>query len=170
MIGKGYFLGGMGCGYSIDRKIDHTTTDNTPVVRRMQYSVSYGGVTLDKRFAFSRKLVSSLGFMLGWGGNNLKISQTNGDYDWDELNANMDSSANNYIEMEKNYILFQPKVMLMYRITSWLGLRAEAGYMLSYSYHNGWDVNLCEDSFELTDSPETSFNGMTASIGPWFGF
>jgi hypothetical protein len=58
----------------------------------------------------------------------------------------------------------------MYRVNSWLGFRAEGGYMLSYSYHNGWNADLCGDAYEVENSPNTSFDGFTISVGPWFGF
>ncbi len=169
-VGKGWFLGGMGAGYSIDKKKGHVTDDGDSVTRRMLYSNAYGGVTLDKRIALTKNLVTSLGFMLGWGGHNLQISQTDGDYDWDFLNDDMDSSANNAIELEKNYIMFQPKATVMYKILDWLSIRAEGGYMLSHSYTGGWDAVSCEDNFVVANSPETPYQGYTISIGPWFGF
>ncbi|MBC8384721.1 MAG: PDZ domain-containing protein [Candidatus Cloacimonetes bacterium] len=173
-IGKGLFLGGMGAGYGFDRKkgvtINENTIDEKAVTRRMKFSSAFGGVTLDKRFAFSRKILSSLGFMLGWGGYDIEVSQTDGNYNWDELEAGLTSSDNNTIEMQKKYILLQPKVMLMFRLTSWLALRAEGGYMLSYSYDAGWNSKSCDDVFEIENSPETAYDGYTISIGPWFGF
>ncbi|MCK4311505.1 MAG: PDZ domain-containing protein [Candidatus Cloacimonetes bacterium] len=169
-VGKGWFLGGMGAGYSIDRKRAHTTDSDEPVTRRMYYSTSYGGVTLDKRFALSKKLLTSLGFMLGWGGHTLQVSQTDGDYNWDELNDGLDDSANNSIELKRSYIMFQPKGMLMVRILDWLAFRAEVGYILSHSFTSGWKSMSCNDTFEVNDSPDTSYDGLTVSIGPWFGF
>ena len=169
-VGKGWFIGGMGTRYSIDKKKGHITEDGEPVTRRMLYTNGYGGVTLDKRIALTKNLVTSLGFMLGWGGHNLQISQTDGAYNWLELNDDMDKSANNAIEIEKNYILFQPKATVMYRILDWLSIRAEGGYMLSHSYTGGWDAISCEDNFEIDNSPETPYQGYTISIGPWFGF
>jgi len=171
-MGKGWFLGGMGAGYSIDKKkgYDIDGDEIIDVTRRMLYSNAFGGVTLDKRLAITKNLVTSLGFMLGWGGHILQISQTDGAYDWDELNEDMNSSANNAIEIEKNYILFQPKATIMYRILDWLSIRAEGGYMLSHSYTNGWDAISCDDNFEINNSPETPYQGYTISIGPWFGF
>lgn len=169
-VGKGWFLGGMGAGYTIDKKKGYTTVSGDDVTRRMKYSNSYGGVTLDKRFAFTKNLVTSLGFMLGWGGHNLQVSQTDGSYDWLTLNDDMDDSVNNAIEIEKRYILFQPKATVMYKILDWLSIRAEGGYMLSHSFTNGWDAISCDDNFEIDNSPETSYDGYTISIGPWFGF
>ena len=169
-MGKGWFIGGMGAGYSIDKKKGYTTEEGTSVTRRMLYSNAYGGVTLDKRFAITKSMVASLGFMLGWGGHNIQISQTDGDYDWLSLNDDMDSSSNNSLELEKNYIMFQPKATVMYRLIDWLSIRAEGGFMLSHSYTNGWDAISCEDNFEIANSPETPYQGYTISIGPWFGF
>ena len=169
-VGKGWFLGGMGAGYSIDRKKGYTTDAGEDVTRRMYYSNGFGGVTLDKRFAVSRKIITSLGFMLGWGGHTLEVSQTDGNYDWLSLNNDMDASANNFIEMKRSYIIFQPKAMLMVRIIDWLGIRAEAGYFLSHSFTSGWESVSCGDDFEIANSPNTSYDGYTISIGPWFGF
>ena len=169
-VGKGWFLGGMGAGYSIDRKKGYTTDAGEDVTRRMYYSNGFGGVTLDKRFAVSRKIITSLGFMLGWGGHTLEVSQTDGNYDWLSLNNDMDASANNFIEMKRSYIIFQPKAMLMVRIIDWLGIRAEAGYFLSHSFTSGWESVSCGDDFEIANSPDTSYDGYTISIGPWFGF
>ncbi len=169
-VGKGWFLGGMGAGYTIDKKKGHITDEGESVTRRMLYSNAFGGVTLDKRVAITKNLVTSLGFMLGWGGHNLQISQTDGSYDWDSLNEDMDSSLNNAVEIEKNYIMFQPKATVMYKILDWLSIRAEGGYMLSHSFTSGWDAISCEDNYEIDNSPETSYDGYTVSIGPWFGF
>ncbi|MCD4797044.1 MAG: PDZ domain-containing protein [Candidatus Cloacimonetes bacterium] len=169
-VGKGWFLGGMGAGYSIDRKKGYLIGDSLNVTRRMYYSNGFGGVTLDKRFAVSKRIVTSLGFMLGWGGHTLEVSQTDSNYNWDSLNDDMDASANNFIEMKRSYIIFQPKAMLMVRILDWLGIRAEAGYFLSHSFTSGWESISCGDDFEIANSPDTSYDGYTISIGPWFGF
>jgi len=165
MIGKGWFIGGMGAGYSIDRKIIDTTG-----VKRMIFSTGYGGVTLDKRIPISRKLISAIGFMLGWGGHTIEFSNIGETYDWDSVDTQFTSSKNNYIKMEKSYIMFQPKIACLYKLTPWLGIRAEAGYLFSYSYHSGWNAKICDDTFEVKNSPETSYDGYTFTIGPWFGF
>jgi len=166
-IGKNWFLGGIGEWYSIDRKKMTDTGE-----RRMKYGLGFGGVTLDKRIMLSRNLATSLGFMLGWGGQTLELSNIGNNYDWDSLSVQVvnPNTNNNYVKLEKNYILLQPKFEMIYRLTDWLGIRAAVGYMLSYSYHSGWNANICDDLFEVTDSPETKLDGLTISVGPWFGF
>lgn len=174
-VGKGLFLGGMGVGYSLERRIQHEVvtgenglTEN--VIRRLRYNVGYGGITLEQRIPLSRKLITSAGAMLGWGGTTIEVSQNTGDYDWFTLPQDLDSSVNNYLNLSKNHIFLQPKVELFFRLNNWLSIRGEAGYIISYSYHAGWNVDDAGDIYEVKGSPDTSFDGMTISLGPWFGF
>lgn len=169
-IGDGLFLGGMGVGYSLDRKIGYSIDDTTMITRRMNYKNSYWGITLDKRIPISRKFIPEIGIMLGWGGHTVEVSQTSGIYDWNEIDDQLNQSVNNSIQLEKRYIFLQPKVACLYRINSWFGIQAEVGYILSHSYHSGWNGKLCGDTFEILNSPDTSYNGPTFTIGPWFGF
>lgn len=170
-IGNGYFIGGMGAGYSIQRKVNVIIPDeNKAVIRRMSYTNGFGGVTLDKRYALSSKIIVSPGFMLGAGSHKISIAQTDGDYDWEQIDSQLSNKFNAYASFSKSYIVVQPRVEVMFRLLSWLGLRAEAGYMYGYSFYNGWKTELADDIFETKNSPKTSYEGLTISIGPWFGF
>ena len=164
-VGKGFFLGGMGAGYSKELSYKN---------KHMNFSVGYGGVTLDKRYAITENFVTSVGFMLGWGGYGLEITNTTGNYDWDNLDEDLTNpnseNISTAVKLKKEYILFQPKAMLMYRILPWLGIRGEFGYMLDYSYHKGWYAENIHEDIEIKNSPDTEFRGMTFSVGPWFGF
>jgi hypothetical protein len=66
-------------------------------------------------------------------------------------------------------MIFQPKVMAMYRILSWLSFRAEVGYMASYS-SKGWEVERNGEKIKGENIPSANMDGLTFSIGPWFGF
>ncbi len=166
-VGKGLFLGGMGAGYSFDRR---TYIPDDDVIRRMRYSVGFGGITLEQRIPIARKLVTSVGSMLGWGNTTLEFSQNDGNYSWDEIASQFNSPSNNYLNVSKSYIFLQPKAEIYYRFNSWLGIRSEVGYILSYSYHSGWNIKDLDDVYEIKNSPDTSFDGLTISVGPWFGF
>jgi len=183
-IGKGWFLGGMGAGYYNKESTKHIWVhhkngeiDTTRVTRKAKYNLGFGGVTLDKRFAFSNKIVSSLGFMIGWGGTDFKITQKdkNGDLPNFVFNDEVSNQFDEYYDykskltMKKDFFLFQPKIMLMYRILDWLAFRAEAGYLISYS-SKGWKIKWNGESVKAEESPEYSMDGLTLSIGPWFGF
>jgi hypothetical protein len=169
-IGKGWFLGGCGEWYSMERNTNHVDLHNVATIRRLSYRVGFGGVTLNKRYALSHKFVTSVGGMIGWGGTTIEMNQIDGDFDWTNINGNLENSNNNYICLKKGYIMIQPKVAVMYRITDWLSLRAEGGYIKSYSYVDGWNSRIVEENYRVKNSPDTSFDGYTISIGPWFGF
>lgn len=169
-IGNNWYLGMAGAGYSLDHKTGLTLTDGTKVTRRMNFKSGFLGGTLDKRYALSNTFVVGSGFLLGGGGTKLKVAQTSGDYSWPNLNSQLLDSYNTYYEVHKNYLLFQPRVSLLIRLKSWLGIRAEAGYLLSYSFNRGWTAKLDEENYEIKSSPSSSYNGWTISVGPWFGF
>jgi hypothetical protein len=169
-VGKGWFLGGYGVWYSSDRNTNFVTDEGLNTIRRLRYSVGFGGVTLDKRVALSSKLIASAGFLLGWGGTRIQCDQFDGDFSWDTIDEDIASSDNNHLNLSKHYIMIQPKVSLMYRINSWLSMRAEGGYLAGYSYTDGWDNKVVDQNYQVSGSPDTSFNGWTISVGPWFGF
>jgi hypothetical protein len=168
-IGGSLFLGGMGVGYSLERKTQ-VEIDDESLTRRLRYGVGFGGVTLEHRVPFSRKIITSVGTMLGWGKTTIEISQNDGDYTWGNLSTQFEDSYNNYLHLSRSFIMLQPKAEIFYRLNSWLGFRGEVGYVLSYSYHSGWNVDDSGEVYEVKQSPDTSFNGLTVSIGPWFGF
>ncbi len=145
--------------------------------RKGTYDFEYWGFTFDKRFALSRKFITSIGFMFGFGESEIKISQsyettdaTNKDFTKDledDLNNNIIYKSKLYLE--KDYIVAQPKIMFMWHPLDWFGIRAEAGYLLSYS-GKGWKAKLNGDSISYDDAPDDNLDGLTVSIGPWFGF
>ncbi|HHE38451.1 MAG TPA: PDZ domain-containing protein [Candidatus Cloacimonetes bacterium] len=183
-VGKGWFIGGMGAGYSNKETTKHDWThyvENQEVTktvsRTAEYKISYGGVTLDKRFALSKKIVGSFGMMLGWGNTQYKIQQYDKNQDLDnfDFGGDLNDQMDNYydyvstLKMNNDYMLFQPKFMLMYRILDWLSLRAEAGYMKSYSA-KGWKGVWNGESVKVENEPKLDMDGITLVVGPWFGF
>ncbi len=178
-IGKGLFIGGMGAGYTIDRKSNikisnlssSTLNDSIMVSRRMKYHNYFWAVTLDKRYAITKNLISSIGFGIGAAGQSIEISQNGDQFDWDNLQNQFGKVYNNYVNLSKDYIIVHPKIELMYRLTSWLALRAEGGYVYGYSWHNDWKNSVCGDTYSVTGKDNnTKYEGLTVSVGPWFGF
>jgi len=173
-VGNGWFIGGMGGGYGIDRKINYTInpgTEDENVIRRMKFSIGFGGVTMDKRHPISDKFVLGTGFMLGGGGTTLEINQTTGDYTWDQLPDNFTDARNSYLKLNKSYLMFQPRGTAILRITDWFSIRSEVGYLIGYSFKQGWEADVSGETFEVLNAPESNFmGGFTISVGPWFGF
>lgn len=182
-VGKGWFIGGIGAGYHNKETSKHDWThfmngeEVTSIVsRKVKYDIGYGGVTLDKRLGISKGIITSLGFMIGWGSNMIRISQSDNNgalpnFDFDDPSVNLDEfyDYRSKLKLNQDFILFQPKAMLMFRILDWLAIRSEVGYMLSHST-DGWKAKWNGEKVKLENAPDSNLDGLTLTIGPWFGF
>lgn len=170
--GGGFYIGGEWSWYETDKKINKQIFDasnpdiSESVTRKMEYSNSFGGVTLDKRIYFTKYFQPGIGFLLGAGTQKLNFSQNNGDYNWTAFEADFNDSVNNSMSMTRDYVVFQPRADLYIPILSWFGVRGEAAYMLGYSPQSGWQGG----DYGITQSPSTKCDGLTFSVGPWIEF
>jgi hypothetical protein len=170
-VGKGWFIGGQLGWYNNAKKTDDTA--NPGYTNYMSYDMAMGGVTLDKRIPITKNIITSMGVMLGGASHSVELMHTNGDYNWPEAgNTTTDiMDGNTYAKMSRGYLLVQPRAEVMVRILSWLGIRGEVGYMYGYAPRNGWTVqHMDTETFELSGAPDTPYQGLTVSVGPWFGF
>ncbi|MFO7660941.1 MAG: PDZ domain-containing protein [Candidatus Cloacimonadaceae bacterium] len=168
-IGSGWLLGGQFQFYGDSKKVNV----DEDYINNMKYNMFIGGATIDKRFALTKNLITSLGVMIGGGSHKVSLIHTNGDYNWPEPEGTTtDIMGNNSnTTMSKGYILVQPRAEILLRLMSWFGLRAEGGFLYGYGPTGGWKIKNEEgESYELKNSPDTPFQGYTISIGPWFGF
>jgi hypothetical protein len=175
-IGKGWFLGGQFQFYNDNKKVNEIINDES-FTNTMKYDMFIGGATLDKRIPITQNLITSLGLMIGGASHKINLIHTNGDYNWPvtEEGTNYNTAdimgTNSNATISKGYILVQPRAEVMVRLLSWLGIRAEAGYLYGYGPTSGWKVRHTEgEAYELKNSPDTPFEGLTVTVGPWFGF
>lgn len=170
-IGKGYFLGGQITWFEDTKKTQNNRVGMNDYQIYMRYENMLGGVTLDKRFPITKNFLVGLGLMVGGSYHEMEFINTDANYDWSDLPDTITGSNNTHFLLHKGYLNAQPRVEVMYRVLSWLGLRAEVGYTYGYSLTKDWRVRgLAGESFEVSGSPDTPFQGMTVTIGPWFGF
>ncbi len=170
-VGKGFYLGGEWSWFEDDqtKNISINSDDmEQNFVRELKYYNGFAGVTLDKRIYFTKYFQPGLGFLLGAGKHEVEFSQTNGDYNWENLNDEFNQSGNNHMVMNRDYILFQPRADLYIPILSWVGVRAEAAYVIGYTPYSGWKSGGYE--YGISKSPETKCTGLTFSVGPWIEF
>ncbi len=168
-IGKNFFLGGQLTHNSDTKKKANPLYPEYHIWLRQ--SNSMGGVTLDHRIPITEKFIGSMGLMVGGAHHELEFLNTDSNYDWNELPNTIPNSNNTHFLLKKSYLLVQPRAELMYRLLPWLGLRAEVGYAYGYPLTQDWRVKgLDNESYEVTHSPDTKYEGMTITIGPWFGF
>lgn len=168
-VGKGFFLGGTIVSYSDDYM--QPNADDPTYHDWFSYTNSFGGITLDKRVGITKHFIGSLGTTLGWGGHTVELVHSNSDYNW-PANGNPFTTDNFQAKLYRSYLVVQPKVELVYNIIpEWLSFRVEAGYVYGYSTKDGWRVQgMGDQPIYVKDSPNTPFQGLTISAGPWLGF
>ncbi|MDO9548942.1 MAG: hypothetical protein Q7J65_08285 [Candidatus Marinimicrobia bacterium] len=170
LIGNRYFIGGYGVWTGQKQSINYTVGSSDQVNRNLKYNSGLGGVSLDKRYRLSDRWIASAGLMVGGGGTQFEIDQIENTVDWNQMDPDTNGSYNDYLQLRKNYVLLQPRISLMYRVLPVFWLKVEAGYMLSYS-KNGWQQILNDNKHDIAGpGNETTLNGFTISVSPWFGF
>jgi len=180
-VGNGWFLGGFGQwrGHSSSQSVTHS--DGVQTARRdISFNFGLGGLTVEKRFAPFSFMVIGGGTGLGFAGMDVKVTQADQgafQWDWTNLNDQLIDSKTTTINFSKAYAIAHPRANMMIRLTSWMRLRAEVGYLYAYPFSAGWEADLTggniedqKDGWEIGNSPDTDISGRTISLGLWFGF
>jgi hypothetical protein len=170
-VGSGWMLGGQFQFYSDTKKVREIDSE---YINSMDYNLFIGAATLDKRIPITKNIVTSMGVMIGGASHTIELVHSNGDYNWPDGTSpgtGYIMNANSYAKISKGYILVQPRAELMVRLLSWLAIRGEVGYLYGYGPTSGWKVKHNNtETYELKNSPDTPFEGLTFTVGPWFGF
>ena len=169
-VGRGYFIGFQYNGFGDSHTIRDLSDPADPYDLRIKNDLSLMGVTLDKRYAITRHLVTSIGMMVGGASHEIKLSRTKNEYEWPNTIADI-PQGNFNADYYRDYLMIQPRAEILVSFLPWLGLRLEGGYVYTYSAHKGWRVK--DDlgySVNINNSPNTTLEGFSIGIGPWFGF
>ncbi len=182
-VGNGWFLGGFGNGGSVSNTITtYLSTDVAeadPIERKVSFKIGFGGLTIEKRLAPFSFLTLSGGVGLGLGGIDLNVTQDEGAFSWENLNDELINTRSTSVNFSKNYAIAHPRASVMIRLTGWMRLRAEAGYLYGYGFSDGWKTTLGNssidsniDTYELENSQGrlSELSAPTMSLGLWFGF
>ncbi len=179
-VGNGWFLGGFGNWGGVSNKVTavHSTSGET-VQREVTFNMGYGGLTVEKRLApFSWATISG-GVGLGLGGIDLNVTQDDGEFNWDTISDMLIDTKSTSVNFSKNYAIVHPRASVMLRLTGWMRLKAEYGYLYGYGFTDGWKTTLGNtavdtkvDTYELTGSTGklSELSAPTLSLGLWFGF
>jgi len=177
-VGNGWYLGGFGNGGGLNNTVQAThSVSGESVDRKISFAMGFGGLTIEKRFApFSFATIGG-GVGLGAGSIQLNITQNDGAFDWNNLNNQLIDTKTTSVTFSKNYATVHPRANVMIKLTSWMRLKAEYGYLYGYSFTDGWKTTLdgnsidnATETFVLENSPDTELNASTISLGLWFGF
>jgi len=175
-VGNGWFMGGFGNGGNLSNTVNIIDGTNE-VTRTIDFSMGFGGLTVEKRLAPFSWVVLGGGVGLGGGSINLAVSQDDGAYHWNTLGTDLLTNKSSSLQFSKSYAIVHPRASLMVKLTSWMRLKAEYGYLYGYAFSDGWKttlgsgtVDVNQDSYELVGSPNTELQASTISLGLWFGF
>ena len=171
-VGNGWFLGGFGAGGGLQKSVNLDSLS-----RKINFNMGFGAFTIDKRLALFDWLTLGAGVGLGGATYRVNVLQIGDSFSWDNIGTELIDNGNNAITITKNYAIVQPRVEAMLRLTDWMRLRAEYGYLYGYSFDTGWntiveseDYDWGRETYELNGSPDTKLEAPTISLGLWFGF
>jgi hypothetical protein len=171
MIGKGFFIGGMGAGGSMKTSTTVSIGDDR-VNKRVTFSYSFGGATLTKRVALTPYIIPDITIMAGAGNVDLDILCTDENFSWKNTGKNLDMDPDNnsshFFAQKMGSTFFAGRVSLgiLVRLMSWFGIYATGGYQHSVISEGDFEVS----GNEVIGSPRMNLSGYSFSIGPWFGF
>ena len=175
-VGNGWFLGGFGNGTSYSNSIP-ITVGSEVIDRKVSMAIGFGGFTVEKRLAPFSWATLGVGVGLGGGGIDVSVTQNDGDFSWITIGADLLDTRTTTVNFSKNYAIAHPRASLMLKLTPWMRLKAEYGYLYGYSFSDGWNTTLGDgsiemekESYELDGSPATELAASTISLGLWFGF
>jgi hypothetical protein len=143
-------VGGMG----MSGGLTSNSIDASNIRREAEMHVGIGGVTIDYVLPIVDRFDVAFGVVLGWGGLDLTLHQSNGGANtWQSEQALFGSwtngSPNNMTrELSGSFFLYSPSINFEYAILGWLAVRLGASYVGMAS--GSWDV---DGEFELLGVP-----------------
>jgi len=162
-------LGGVGMSGSIKSTLVNVTTN---VRKDAQLRVGYGGVTIEYVIPVFEQLDVAVGTMLGAGGIDLVLRQSNGLSDtWQSEQDFLRSGltvppANNVTRtLSGTFFVYVPSLYVEYSILNWLAVRGGVSYVGMAA--PSWEV---DSNYELLGVPgEVSGKGFMVNAGLMLG-
>ncbi|MCL2063779.1 MAG: hypothetical protein FWG98_05355 [Candidatus Cloacimonetes bacterium] len=166
-----YVLGFIGAFGQSKQKVTVIRLDELSQERKLNYTIFFTGANLGRKYYLNEKIEILPSLMVGYGEHRLQITSMDlrfGLSGWDDLDFFLDFKHFNATIL-KQYTLIQPKFEANYGLTKNINLNTELGYMIGLAI-NDWTIINTGHSQELVDAPNTSFNGLTLSIGMRYQF
>jgi len=166
-VGKGWFIGGMGAGFEKRQQVPVKDSEGLITGQKLyKLTSAFGGVTLNKKYPlFTERMVLDLGIMMGGGGTELIVSQTDGDLTWSD---NISGKNTYSIRFYKTYFAYRPSVGLLVRIKNWVGIHGSMGYLGTYAPDDKWTER--PFNFTVGGASPVVPSGPSYTLGFWFGF
>lgn len=157
-----------GLGLSGTRK-SKALDPNTFTRRDIEYTVGYGGVTIEYAFPIVPRLDISAGVMLGAGGVDVKMTKNTYDTKvwndvWSEYGS--PSPTSEYTrKLSGTFFVYQPSLNVEYAILRWVGLRVGVSYVGMSG--GSWKM---DDNYDVSGVPsDMNGNGFMINTGLFVG-
>ncbi len=121
--------------------------------------VGYAGLISEYGLYAGNRSDISLGALIGGGNINLEIRHKESDDFKSGVNSPQGTTAS------KNFFVFKPRANLHYKLTPYLALDLNAGYLLTYNSSKQWDIMGTK-----VDDPTGNLHGSTLAMKLSFGF
>ena len=135
--------------------------------RKLNYSMSIWGVGVGRKIIPSERFILTPSLMGGKGMQILDVATCDNyiNIDWSGISDYFSLSTYDNITFKKNYVFLQPKFELAFKITNKISINTECGYLWGFPIDD-WKIENMIYSYELGNTPDTDFRGITFSIGP----
>jgi len=151
--GKGYGhikrnirIGGMGAAGAITSSALVPGFGGAPnLAKEVEFSMGYGGVTLEYVYDTPFGMQIFTGGLIGWGGVSLRISQHLNALSWtgiwdDYHTGYTGDSYDLSITMDNSLFILSPWVGAFYKVLPWMGFSGQAGYFYTRAAKENWEV------------------------------
>jgi hypothetical protein len=145
-VSKNMRIGGMGAGGSVTTSQYFAVTTTTPeMVKEAEFSMNYGGVTLEYIYDAPMGVQIAAGGMLGWGGITVRIWQHSGPLSWQGIweNYNIGYSGDSYDisnTLDNSLFILSPWVEAGYKVLDWMQFTGKVGYFWSTAKSGNWSA------------------------------
>ncbi len=140
-------IGGMGMGgRMITSGFVPGNGSNTPdLAKEVEFSMGYGGVTLEYVYDAPYGIQVFTGGLIGWGGLSVRIAQYESALNWNGIwdNYGVNYTGDSYdlsIMLDNCLFILNPWIGAFYNILPWMGVSGQVGYFYSTASSGNWDV------------------------------
>ena len=145
-VGKNFRIGGMGAGGEMTTSGFVPGVGDIPgLVKEVEFSMGYGGVTLEYVMNTPLDVQLVAGGLIGLGGISVRISEYASSLSWNGLwedyhEGYTGDSYDQTVTADNSLFILSPWVGAAYKVLPWMGFSGKAGYFYSKAGSGSWEV------------------------------
>jgi len=147
-------------GYGLSGTVKTTKDDNEAWL-----AIDYGGFLYENGIWAGKKFDLAIGALMGGGTMTLDLASDNPG-SFEGIVNDIAEAKSNYATLEKEFVLFEPRVNFHYQFSTFAGLDLGVGYLLTHDFGENWTLT----GSKVTGGPLENTQGATATARLSFGF